>query len=502
MVTRRSFLKGVGASAAVLPLASAPAFSTQAGPSWGQLSSRLQGDLVLPTDPAYSVAKQLDLAEFDVISPKAVAYCASAADVAACLSFAQDNGLPFAARSGGHSAAGYSTTTGLVIDVSRLNAITAGTGTATLGAGAQLVDVVNVLAPSGLTVSGGFCPTVALGGFLQGGGMGLLTRSVGITSDTLLSAQVVLASGRAVTASPQQNPDLYWAIRGGGGGNFGVVTSYTVTPTSVSQLTLTTLAWNFGNAASVLDGWSQWLAGASRAVGSASVITLADAAPGNQPAVSVLVGSPGSTELLASEVQRLIAAVGVPPAGQNTVTDSYQKVMMSIYGCAGNGVPECHRQGSSPDGTLPRAAFALERSRLFDAPPPLAMWEDAVAAFGSNRVAGQTHIMQLGALGGAASDLPRTATAYVHRDALLSVNFLGVIATAPSSAGKQAVRQWVDNEFALIDPYSSGETYQNYVDPELQDWRRSYYAENYPRLLNVKRSYDPYNAFNFPQSVG
>jgi FAD/FMN-containing dehydrogenase len=506
MITRRTFIKGLGITAAVLPIAAAPKFLPGTGPDWGQLSARLQGSLVLPGDPSYAVAKQLDLEEFDAISPQAVAYCASAADVSACLLFARGNGLPLAARSGGHSAAGYSTTTGLVIDVSQLNAVTVGTRTATLGAGVQLVDAVNTLAPYGQTVSGGFCPTVALGGFLQGGGIGLLTRGVGISCDTVQSAEVVLASGELVTASAQQHPDLYWAIRGGGG-NFGVVTSYTVAPTAVTQLDLTSLSWSFDDAATVLDGWSRWLVDAPNAIGSSAVLTLADAAPGNEPAVSVLVGSPGDATVLATEVQRLIAVVGVAPTGQVTLSDSYQSIMMSIYGCGSYTVPACHRQGSSPAGLLPRTAFAVERSRLFSAPPPLAMWEAAVSIFADNRVAGQTHMIQLGALGGAANDLPRTATAYVHRDALISVSFLGIIATATGtpaaiSAAEGAAQHWADTGFSLIDPYSNGETYQNFIDPELRDWRWSYYAENYPRLVEVKQAYDPDDLFSFPQSIG
>jgi FAD/FMN-containing dehydrogenase len=462
---------------------------------------------VLPGDPSYAVAKQLDVEEFDATSPQAIAYCASTGDVAACLLFGQDNDLPIAARSGGHSAAGYSTTSGLVIDVSGLDTVTRLGGNATIGAGAQLVDVANTLASSGLTVSGGFCPTVALGGFLQGGGTGLLTRAVGVTSDTVLSARVVLASGKVVTASDQENPDLYWAIRGGGGGNFGIVTSYTVTPTAVTQLGLTTLAWDYSSAASVLDGWSRWLVDAPDPIGSAAVISLTDAAPGNQPTVSVLVGSPGSAQL-AVEVQRLIAAISAAPTAQATITDTYQAIMMSLWGCAQYTVAQCHRQGTNPAGVLPRTAFAVERSRLFNAPPPLAMWEKAVATFDDNRVAGQTHEIQLGALGGVVNQISRTATAYVHRDALLNVSVLGVISStsgstaAQISAAERSARQWADTGFSVISPYSSGETYQNFIDPELKDWRRSYYAENYPRLVSVKHAYDPHRVFSFPQAIG
>ncbi|MGW0584636.1 FAD-binding oxidoreductase, partial [Streptomyces sp. NPDC002920] len=362
MISRRSLLGGVGAGALALPLTSyATPSQAASGTQWSRLGSRLRGSLVLPSDSAYTTAKQLSTAEFDDIDPQAVAYCAGPADVALCLAFAQHHGIPVAPRSGGHSAAGYSTTTGLVIDVSRLNTVSVGADGVTVGAGTQLVDVTNGLAPHGLAVSGGFCPTVALGGFLQGGGIGLLTRHAGISSDTVTGAQVVLADGRTVRASADEHPDLYWAIRGGGGGNFGIVTSYDITPTHITELTLGTLAWSYDDAVDVLDGWARWLVDAPRTLGGAAVVTLPDAAPGNTPAVSVLLSSVGTTEELAAETARLVSLVGRTPTAQNSFTAPYLAVMMSLYGCGDSSQDECHRvDGPNPAGVLPRAAFAVE----------------------------------------------------------------------------------------------------------------------------------------------
>lgn len=279
MITRRSLLGGAGALA--LPLAAVTALPASATASesrrrrWSRLAARLHGTLVLPGDPAYGTAKQIGQARFDSVEPAAVAYCADEADVSLCLRYAQDHDLPIAVRAGGHSGGGYSTGTGLVIDVSRLDsaAVTAD-GRATFGGGTQLVDVTNAVAPHGLAVSGGFCPTVSLGGFLQGGGIGLLTRHVGISSDKVTSARVVLADGRTVTASPDEHDDLYWALRGGGGGNFGVVTSYTVQPVPLATLTLASLTWTFDRAVDLLDGWAHWLPDAPRTLGGGAVVGL------------------------------------------------------------------------------------------------------------------------------------------------------------------------------------------------------------------------------------
>ena len=299
MITRRSFLVGAGGAAlatAALPgaalaqtLSGSARARTAFGVNWSQLSSHLQGQLVLPSDANYPTAKLVYTAQFDGINPQAIAYCSSVADVALCLGFAQDNALPFAARSGGHSAGGYSMSPGLVIDVSGLNSVALSSGTATIGPGAELVDITNTLAPAGLAISGGYCPTVAAGGFLQGGGIGLFTRSIGIACDTVTSAQVVLADGRVVTASPQQHSDLYWALRGGGGGNFGIVTSYTFTPTPLTFIDVALLTWPYDQALEVVEGWTQWMVDGPSNIGGGLNVTLADSTPGNVPTVTLIL---------------------------------------------------------------------------------------------------------------------------------------------------------------------------------------------------------------------
>ncbi|MFE4370222.1 FAD-binding oxidoreductase [Streptomyces sp. NPDC056835] len=509
MISRRSFVKGTGGGAltlSALSLGSVPGRAsarTSRAARRERLRTHLTGRLVLPGDSAYPVAKQLSSAEFDAVDPAAVAYCESSADVALCLAFAQDEGMPVVARSGGHSAAGYSTTTGLVIDVSNIDSLSVRESRVVVGAGTQLVDATVGLAPHGLALSGGFCPTVALGGFLQGGGTGLLTRSAGISSDTVRAARVVLADGRIVRASPERHTDLYWALRGGGGGNFGIVTAYEIAPTRISELSSATLVWGYDAAVDVLDAWAHWITDAPRALGGSAVVALPDATPGTVPVVSVLLSSTGGRELLDAEADRLISAVGRTPATGQSATAPYLTAMMNLYGCGDYTAPQCHRAGTGPEAKLPRAAFASERSRLFDRPPARAMWEEAVGGFDAVRVPGQRHLLQVGALGGAVGDPARTDTAYVHRDSLFSASFLGVIAAGPADASdKAAARQWTDMGFGVLDPYSSGETYQNFIDPRLENWRAAYYAENYDRLVAVKRAYDPHRLFRFPQSIG
>ncbi|MEU6849565.1 FAD-binding oxidoreductase [Actinacidiphila alni] len=501
MISRRKVL-GAGATAVALSgIGATTGFAGSSAP-WSRLRSSLQGQLVLPTDAGYTTAKQLDLQQFDVINPQAVAYCVSTNDVARSLKFAQDYCIPFAVRSGGHSGGGYSTSTGLVIDVSRLNSISVGRNKVTVGTGVQGVDAIAALAPHGKAIIGGYCPTVAVGGFYQGGGLGVLTRPYGVGSDRIASAKVVLANGDVVTASPTQNRDLYWGIRGAGGGNFGVVTSYDITTVDVTQLAIVNLTWTFDKAADVLDGYARWSVDAPRTISGGAFLQLFDAAPGTPVNVMVFVAGTGTPAELDAEVARLLSLTGAPATQTPSSVVPYQALMMGFFRCAAD-VTACHRADTTPGGTIPRSAFGLQRSRFFNRLPSKSVWEDAAALFETLRVPGQAHLMELLPLGGAVKDLRRTDTAFVHRDALFTVNFLTDIATpdAADSAGRAAGQAFVDNGFGIIDPQSAGETYQNFIDPELPDWRQSYYAENYPRLSYVKHHYDPHNAFRFAQSI-
>ncbi|MDH6132648.1 FAD/FMN-containing dehydrogenase [Kitasatospora sp. MAA4] len=506
MISRRTLL---GAGTAAVGLSALPAgavFASGSSTPWSQLASHLQGQLVLPTDPTYSTAKQLELMQFDAINPQGVAYCVSPTDVSVAMRFAQDNCLPATVRSGGHSYGGYSTTPGLIIDTSRLNAVTlSASGSVSLGPGSQNVDILNTLAPYGLVVSEGGCPTVAVGGFLQGGGFGFLTRPTGMACDAMTSAQMVLADGSIVTASAQQNPDLFWAIRGGGGGNFGVVTSYTVTPHSGDAMAFANLSFSYDSTAEVLNGLTQWMVNAPRTIGGGAYIVMADAAAGTVPTTTVSLASRGTPTELTAEISRLISLTGVAPVNQQSATMTYRDLMMMVFGCGGLTQDQCHRVGATSTGQIARPSYSLERTRLFSGPTlDQTGWAQVMTAFEADRIAGQLRNLEVQMWGGAANDPQRTDTAYVHRDSLFSVAYRTTIndPAADSTASRAVARTWVDASFATIDPYSNGETYQNWMDPALTDWKSSYYAENYPRLAQIKSSYDPYRFFRFAQGIG
>ncbi|MEU2506365.1 FAD-dependent oxidoreductase [Streptomyces sp. NPDC007863] len=511
MISRRKVLGtavgGLGAAAVltqvppVAGIAEAAVAGTDA--TWGTLAAMMDGDLVLPSHAEYPVAKQLELAQYDVINPKAIAYCVNESDVATALEYAKYKRLPFAVRSGGHNYAGVSTSTGLVIDVSRMDSISVGASTVTIGPGALNVDVLNTLADQGYALSSGGCPTVAAGGFLQGGGLSFMTRSLGVGCDSVRSARVVLADGRTVTASETENCDLFWAIRGGGGGNFGIVTSYTLKHHVVGDLLVSYLFFPYERSAEVLDASTRWLVDAPRTITGGTYITLPDAAPGNVPTTTVTLVSRGTSAELAAETSRLLAMTG-QPVGRHDMTVSYRDLMMNIFGCGSLSQDACRRSEKSTTGQLGRNAYGVERMRMVTDPLPASGWAEVMAAFDGQRSAGQMRTLEIHWFGGAANDIAASATAYPHRDTLYCISYRSTIAnaTVATTANKANAQSWADTAFHTIDPYSNGGTYVNYMDPALTDWKQSYYGDNYARLVTVKKKYDPYRLFTFPQSVG
>src|SRR5215216_5597894 len=218
------WLKGLTASAD-----EATPVATLSDTAWDDLASRLSGRLLRPGDAMYPAATVINAARYMGVGPAGIAVCVSPEDAATCVTWARETGAPFAVRSGGHSYAGFSTSDGLVIDVKGMRSVTVdpATGTATVAGGANNADVASGLTPYGVYFPSGRCPTVGLSGLTLGGGWGFSCRHLGMTCDSLLATEVVTAAADIVTASETENADLYWAVRGAGGGNFGVHTSFT-----------------------------------------------------------------------------------------------------------------------------------------------------------------------------------------------------------------------------------------------------------------------------------
>ncbi|WP_442815244.1 FAD-binding oxidoreductase [Streptomyces sp. NBC_01298] len=470
---------------------------------WARLRRHLKGEVVLPSDQSYVSSKQGVLVELDSVMPQAVVYCETAQDVSTAIKFAGDHDIQVHTRSGGHSLAGWSTGQGMILDVGRLNRVSVGDRTVRLGPGVQTIDAHVALKPHNKQIVGGTCATVRMGGYISGGGIGFQVRKFGVASDRLVSAQMVLSNGRVVRASEGMNSDLFWAIRGGGGGNFGVATEFEVRPISAPRMVYFDSLWPWDKAQEIITAWQEWCSNGSNNLGSTLNVLLRDGAPGNVPMIKINGGYHGPQAEIEQALNELAAQAGATPSFRAVKELSYDEGMKAVYGCEQLGVEECHRDGTNPNAKIRRTPFLRERTRLLNRPTGSSGVADLLAAFEANRRPGHITYLYLTALGGVANDVPRTHTAYVHRGAEFFVACATLMSNGqPPAEEAEAAMVWPTQAFNIIDPLSSGESYLNFPNPDLGDWRQAYYAENYSRLVSVKHRYDAPDFFRHAQSIG
>jgi FAD/FMN-containing dehydrogenase len=476
---------------------------------WTALARDLSGTLVRPGEAAYTVAKRQFDPRFDSLHPAGIAYCRNPHDVSTCLAFVRKYGVPVAARSGGHSYAGWSSSSGLIVDVTRMAGVNVSGTTATVGAGTRLVDFYNGLSAHGRVVPGGSCPTVGIAGLTLGGGVGVVSRAYGLTSDNLTSLQIVTADGQVRTCSASSNPDLFWACRGGGGGNFGVVTSFTYRTYPATEIILFFLSWPWSAAARVISAWQSWAPHAPDELW--SNLHLAAAPGGSNPTTpkipAIQVGGTylGSTSAAYAQLEKLYAAVGSDPSSPFLeVSPSWLHAMLVEAGCASLTVNECHLPSENPAGQLSRAS-EYAKSDFFTKPLSSRGIGTLLSGVQSlQRVSGApggAGGIAFDALGGAVNRVAPGATAFVHRDALFQAQYTTTWPAGAASAGVARQHAWQQSFWQSMRPYASGQAYQNYIDPALTGWRQAYYGANYQRLAQVKGSYDPDRVFTFPQAI-
>ena len=478
--------------------------STTPGPAtpsaWAALAASLTGTLVLPADSAYAADTLLYNEKFVGLHPQAIAYCANADDVARCVDFATAHEIALAARSGGHSYGGYSSCPGLVIDVSWLSSIVVDTraNTATVGAGARLIDVYNAVAGHDLLLPSGSCPTVGIAGITLGGGIGVLGRKYGLTSDNLQSLQLVTSDAHQVTASAEDHTDLLWASRGGGGGNYGVATSFTFTLHPVPELTLFTLQYPWAAAAAMLEAWQHWTAAAPDELWSNCQLLTQGSYGYLAQTSGVFCGSPAALAGLLAVIER---AIGATPTYRFVGSKAYIDAMAIEAGCAGLTIAACHLATESPGGTLSRSAYSAKSSyvdRPMDSTQVTAI-VDAVAHLHTSAPAVGGGLA-FDAYGGVINRVAADATAFVHRDKLACIQATYSWSSATPQSEIDAGAQWLTWLGAnVFDPRTGA--YQNYIDPTLDNWATAYYGTNLGRLELVKKTYDPENHFAFAQSI-
>ncbi|WP_435253017.1 FAD-binding oxidoreductase [Streptomyces tendae] len=485
----------VGNSATPTPKAPTP----KPPATWTALAKSLDGPLIRPGDRTWKTAHQLYNTRFDTLKPTAVAYAAHPDDIRTALSYARAHHIPVAIRNGGHSYAGWSSGDGrLIIDVSKLNRVRASAGEAVVGAGAKLIDVYRALAAKGVTVPAGSCPTVGISGLTLGGGHGVVSRAYGLTCDSLTRATLITADGKEITADASgDHKDLFWALRGAGNGNFGIVTEFHFRTHPAPRAVSAYMTWPWRKAAAAVRAWQEWGPGQPDEIWSSLHLA---AAPGHTPTLSVSAFSLGSYGELQNAVDRLADRIGSPASHVSLKRRTYEESMEMYAGCSSFSTDaRCHLPGSapghSPEGSLGRETYAA-RSDFYDRSIPPAGIKALLAQL--PQVRGGAGSIAFTALGGAVNRVSPTATAFVHRRSRMLAQYL--VSWRPGTSGR-APRSWLDSAYGAMRPYASGAAYQNYTDPDLTDWRTAYYGDAAPRLARLKHQYDPDRVFTYPQAL-
>ncbi len=482
-IDRRGFLAGAAAAGAWL--AGVPGVGGFARAAQTSAGPPIRGQVIRPGAAGFAQAAHVYNSRFDGVLPSLVARPLDAADARTAVQWGLAHGVPLRARSGGHSYAGYSTLKGgMVLDLRNLRAISVDphAHTATIGAGAQLIDVYSALAARGVTIPAGSCPSVGIAGHALGGGMGLAGRNFGLTADNLLSARIVTADGKQITASSNEHPGLYWALRGGGGGNFGVVTSFTFRVHTVPR----TVAWFFvrwpaSRAADALAAWQAWAPHARREL--TSIFHLNG---GGSTSVSGQYFGPSS------DLHSLLGPLtSVGGASVSTGDLDYFRAQLMWAGCSSISLTACHTTGTRPGGTLPRESFQAKSDYVSKPLPGAARDALVQAALARAHIPGSGAIL-FDSYGGAINLLAPAATAFVHRKVLFCIQYLSY-----NGGGN-----WLSDIHSRMRPYVTGGAYLNYTDPGLSNWQSAYYGSNYNRLQAIRRTIDPHHYFNFPQAIG
>ncbi len=362
-----------------------------------------------------------------------------------------------------------------------------------MGAGATLINVYSQLASQGLLLPGGSCPTVGIAGLALGGGIGVFSRAYGLTCDQMTSVEIVTADGVVRRCGPGQDEDLYWASRGGGGGNFGIVTSFGFQVHPIPEaITLFTLEWPWGGAASVLDSWLRWIPSTPEQLwANCQLYGSGNAGSGLVKVTGVFVGT---VQACSAALRPLPAAVGQAPTYQFVGPEDYLTATMIEAGCEGASFAQCAAPVQSPfvakssyvGGPLPQQAVSGIVSALSNLPAALQGAGGGVVFDGYGGV-----INQVGA----------GETAFVHRGAVACAQYLLTYpAASPDPSATSAASAWLENMHQMFSSVTQG-SYQNYIDPTLADWQQAYYGTNLPRLRSVKQKFDPEDVFHFAQSI-
>jgi FAD/FMN-containing dehydrogenase len=446
------------------------------------LKASLRGELIQPGDEGYDAARKVYNAMIDK-RPALIARCADVADVITAVNFGRENGLLVSIRGGGHNAGGLGVCDdGLVIDLSliRYTHVDPETRTVRVGGGCTWGDVDHATHAFGLAVPSGIISTTGVGGLTLGGGLGYLTRKCGLAIDNLIAADIVLADGRFVTADEKQHADLFWALRGGGG-NFGVVTSFVFKAHPISTVYAGPMLWELSQAPEVMKWYREVIVQAS------------------------------------DDLNGFFAFLTVPP-GPPFPEHLYNKKMCGVVWCYTGPMEQAEetfkpiREKFPPAldfvGPIPQPAL----QSMFDAlyPPGLQWYWKADFVNELSDEAIRLHIqhgsqlptmqslMHLYPVNGAAQRVGKNDTAWSYREAIWAEVICGV---DPDLANRDRIVDWARTYWDDLHPYSAGGAYVNFMMEEGEERVKASYRDNYQRLAAIKHTYDPTNFFRVNQNI-
>ena len=447
------------------------------------LDAAIEGRVILPDSAEYESLRRPAWAQYAEVRPELVVRCKAPADVAQALDFARRSGLEAAVRGGGHCFAGRSTTRGLLVDLSPMSAVTLSDQVATVGAGALLGEVYDELEVQGRTIAAGACPSVGVAGLTLGGGLGILGRRHGLTSDQLVAAELVLGDGRIVVCDTERHTDLFWALRGAGAEGFGVVTSLAFRTVPADNLTCFQLVWPYSDAAALLDVWQSWAPPAPDEL--AASLLLNAPADRDRPLVVTLFGASSATE---EETGHLLDEL-VVRAGAEPVSASLDQ---RASGAARRYLTE-HAPGAEPSDAGQAASLAFSKSEFFRRPLPREAITALVDNLATHRVSGQARELDFTPWGGAYNRASPQASAFVHRDELFLLKHTVALPAGASTDAQEVARRWLARSWALVRRFGSGGVFPNFPDPDLSEAGRAYYGANQDRLVEIAATHDPDN---------
>jgi FAD/FMN-containing dehydrogenase len=449
--------------------------------AWRDLTSALEGEVVLPGSPRYDELRRPQIPRFHDVRPQAVVLCRTPEDVAAAIAFARRSGIELAVRSGGHDFAGRSSGPGMVLDLTPMRSLEVSDGLATVGPGFRLGDLYAALAQHEVTIPGGCGATVGIGGQALGGGLGLLGRSRGLTSDQMVAAEVVLADGRVVECDEQRHEDLFWALRGAGAQGLGVVTRLTLRTVPEPAATSFHLKWPHERAAALIGAWQEWSPAGPDGLAASLLVTVGGEADA-EPVVHLFGSMIGSETETAALLDEFVSVSGAAPASSERAHMRYGSLKSYL---AERGPGDQEDEDGRP----------YMKSEFFRKPLPAGAVEALVERFVRGRRPGEARKLDFMPWGGAYNRVPADATAFPHREELFLLEHSVVVPFGFDAAATEAARAWLSDSWELVHPSGSGGVYGNFPDTDLPDEHRAYWGRNLERVRRVKEKYDPEGVF-------